>query len=400
MNQNPRKTDKSKVEKNFYKLLDNINFGNDCKSNIGNCKLELMFDGLDEISYIKKFTNIMQDNRYREFFSLDLLYKQVEAEYDKKRKKLDEENPFYFATLENLDRKKERDLEDPIVSQIYGKYDIERIFCYHVLTDTDSSPLQLIIVSDPSSSYPECDVTDILFEIFCNTEIRDRFDKSDEFWMRFGVRCPQNQKVLGLYEVEHIDDPCYVTLAANPKEYFEYFKSDKVNKKHKGIKKGSIGMKYENYAERIKPLFDFKNYKKPKADMKEVVCISVKQGEMTTHKITKTKFSQLNYKKFYFPNGILSLSFGHLSLNELDEYKRNKGQRIEKYFWTEKEKLLELEKKALKACPRLDFLNDILLQVPKIVCVDCTKFDKNAKFLYKERRQIHILDFILSAGWR
>ena len=36
--------------------------------------------------------------------------------------------------------------------------------------------------------------------------------------------------------------------------------------------------------------------------MKDVVGISVKKGEMTAHKITKTKFSQLNDKQFYFPN--------------------------------------------------------------------------------------------------
>ena len=153
-------------------------------------------------------------------------------------------------------------------------------------------------------------------------------------------------------------------------------------------------MEYENYAERIKPLFDFKTYKKPKLDMKELVRISVKKGEMTTHKITKTKFSQLNDKRFHFPNGILSLPFGHSSLNEIDEYKKNKGQRTEKYFWTEKEKLLELENSALKNCPRLDFLNNILLQVPKIVNIDCTK---NTNFLYREDRQQTVLDFILSA---
>ena len=49
---------------------------------------------------------------------------------------------------------------------------------------------------------------------------------------------------------------------------------------------------------------------------------------MTAHKITKTKFSQLEDKRFYFPNGILFLPFGHLSLNEINEYKRNKGQKI------------------------------------------------------------------------
>ena len=106
-------------------------------------------------------------------------------------------------------------------------------------------------MSDPASTYPECNVRDILFEFFSKTEIRERFDKSDEFWRRFNVHDLKDSKVLGLYEVEHIDDPCYVTLAVNPKEYFEYFKSELINKKHKGIKKGSADMEYENYAERI-----------------------------------------------------------------------------------------------------------------------------------------------------
>ena len=191
-----------------------------------------------------------------------------------------------------------------------------------------------------------------------------------------------------------------MTLAVNPKECFEYFKSDTCNKKHKGIKKGSPGMDYENYAERIKPLVDFKTYKKPKADIKEVVRISVKKGEMTTHKIKKSKFSQLNDKRFYFPNAIVSLPFGHLSLHKIDEYKKNKGRRIEKYFWTEKEKLLELEKSALKNSLRIDFLNNILEQVPKIVNIECSKFDRNTKFLYREELHQNILDFILGAEWK
>ena len=33
------------------------------------------------------------------------------------------------------------------------------------------------------------------------------------------------------------------------------------------------------------------------------------------------------------------------------------------------------------------------------MCVDCTTFDRNIKFSYKEQRQTPILDFILSAGW-
>ena len=45
----------------------------------------------------------------------------------------------------------------------------------------------------------------------------------------------------------------------------------------KELKKGLPNMEYENYAERIKPLIDFKTYKKPKPDIKDVVRISVKK---------------------------------------------------------------------------------------------------------------------------
>ena len=46
-------------------------------------------------------------------------------------------------------------------------------------------------MSDLASSYPECDVRDILHAIFLKTEIRERFDKSYEFWRRFNVQSAQ-----------------------------------------------------------------------------------------------------------------------------------------------------------------------------------------------------------------
>ena len=111
MNQNARETANTKVEKDFYKLLNNSNFGNDCRNNIGNCKLDLLFDGLDEISYIKKFSNILQDTHYIEFFSVDLFKEQYIKEYKEKIEKLDKNDPFYFSIYEGLGNKLEEDLE-------------------------------------------------------------------------------------------------------------------------------------------------------------------------------------------------------------------------------------------------------------------------------------------------
>ena len=68
--------------------------------------------------------------------------------------------------------------------------------------------MQFIILSDPSTDFPECDIKDIIFEVLVKTELFKRFDTSHDFWKKFDAQKPKRQKKLGLYEVEHIDDLC------------------------------------------------------------------------------------------------------------------------------------------------------------------------------------------------
>ena len=270
MNQKSRQTASSKVEKDFYKLLNNSNIGIDCRNSIDNCSLELIHDGIDEICYMKRYANIITDQKYRDFFSFDFMKKDIENELEQKLKNLNKEDPAYEATLEYFERRKAEDLDavdssvkkmkvkkrklesmedkisrcaDPrktkmtiefneseacvktvaakkknkvksttrfmskkllmfaklslksfiysmveilsfpneIVQKIYQKYQREKIICYYTLTKTNSTSLQFVIISDPSNSYPECDVRDILFEIFVKVEIYKRLDTSHPF---------------------------------------------------------------------------------------------------------------------------------------------------------------------------------------------------------------------------
>ena len=96
-------------------------------------------------------------------------------------------------------------------------------------------------------------------------------------------------------------------------------------------------MNYENYAEGIKPLYDFDTYKKLKADSKNLVRIFVKKGEMTTYTIKINKFSQLNDKRFYFPSGIISLPFGHKYLEESIIIKTKKDRESKSIFGKKKQ---------------------------------------------------------------
>ena len=91
MNQKSCQTASSKVEKDFYKLLNNSNFRIDCNNNIDNCYLEPIYDNIDEISYIKKYTNILTNQNYREFFSPDLIRREIE-DFETKLSSLDKKS--------------------------------------------------------------------------------------------------------------------------------------------------------------------------------------------------------------------------------------------------------------------------------------------------------------------
>ena len=68
MNQKARQKATSSVERDFYKLLNNCNFGIDCRNNIHNCVLEPLYGEISEVSYIKKFSTIFGNETYRDFF--------------------------------------------------------------------------------------------------------------------------------------------------------------------------------------------------------------------------------------------------------------------------------------------------------------------------------------------
>ena len=99
-----------------------------------------------------------------------------------------------------------------IVKKIYQKYLIEKVYIYHVLTDTDSTCLKFVFVSSTDSDIPDKKFRDIIFEIIVASKIYNRFDSSNVYWEKFGARKENLRKCLGYFEIEHIDTPCFATL--------------------------------------------------------------------------------------------------------------------------------------------------------------------------------------------
>ena len=86
-----------------------------------------------------------------------------------------------------------------------------------------------------------------------------------------------------------IDNPCLVTITANPKEYLKVLKNLKLNK-HKGIKKGSTGIDTKNFTSRIKSLVNFGTFEKPPTEVKQVSMLTVNKGKMVKKQLRKQNF--------------------------------------------------------------------------------------------------------------
>ena len=111
MNQNARQKAKTPVERDFYKLINNATFRIDCRNNIYNSKFEPIQDKIGKISFITKYTNILDNEKYRSFVSIETVRKEIEQTFNKKLLTLDPSDPAFeerkylinFERVENLD---------------------------------------------------------------------------------------------------------------------------------------------------------------------------------------------------------------------------------------------------------------------------------------------------------
>ena len=112
MNQNARQKTETPVGRDFYKLMNNANFGIDCRNNIDNCKFEAIYDETGEVSCIKKYANIFGNEKYKDFACIKTIQEEIERAENldvlesmnehKKKKKIEN---IFFLTLKKKNSK-------------------------------------------------------------------------------------------------------------------------------------------------------------------------------------------------------------------------------------------------------------------------------------------------------
>ena len=110
MNQKSWQEAKTNIEKDFYKLMNNSNFGYDCRNNLDNCKFVAIFDEIKEVTYLSRYFNYFEQ-RISDFVTTDLIKQNIEERYNDKLIKLDNEDRFYKIKLNLLNTERLSDLE-------------------------------------------------------------------------------------------------------------------------------------------------------------------------------------------------------------------------------------------------------------------------------------------------
>ena len=104
MNQKSRQNANNSIEKDFYKLMNNANFGFDFRNNANNLKFEPLINETNELTYIKKYYNLF-DNKISGFVNTD-----INQELDQKIALIKDDDPFKNALIVEIENEKEKSI--------------------------------------------------------------------------------------------------------------------------------------------------------------------------------------------------------------------------------------------------------------------------------------------------
>ena len=97
----------AQTDKDFYKLMNNANFGYDCCNNADNCYFSPIYDEIDELS----FANFIFDQGISDFVSSEILESQIEEEYLNKIANLDPNDEYFEARKSSLEIQKKKEID-------------------------------------------------------------------------------------------------------------------------------------------------------------------------------------------------------------------------------------------------------------------------------------------------
>ena len=121
MNENVSQKAKTPIKQTFYKLTNSANFNIDRQNNIDNWRFEPIYDQISEISFIKKYTNIFGNAKYKYFASIKTMCQEIEQLFNEKFLALDPNDPTFEARKYSINIERAENLDAGIREETWKK---------------------------------------------------------------------------------------------------------------------------------------------------------------------------------------------------------------------------------------------------------------------------------------
>ena len=216
MNQKSRQESLTEIDKNFFKLLNNANFGYDCRNNLDNCVFEPIYDEIGKISYLRNYHKSLFDAKISFFVNSALLEKETDKKFNDEMQKIQKEDPFRFAKIQHLKHKKASDQE--AVGQLKKKEQRQKKKCSITSYDERIKQARMdikvksIIDIDSKSS---CSIKSVAVKQNSTVKVTTRFIKGKTLMFSkislkayvydmIDIFCFPNEDVRAIYVKNHI----------------------------------------------------------------------------------------------------------------------------------------------------------------------------------------------------
>ena len=98
------------LKKDVFKLMNNSNFGYDCRNNIDNCKFVPIYEKMKEITFGNRYHDTF-DQKDKNLVTSDLLKQKPEEEFNEKLTNLDKEDRFYKTKFQTNQEDRKSSIE-------------------------------------------------------------------------------------------------------------------------------------------------------------------------------------------------------------------------------------------------------------------------------------------------
>ena len=111
-NQRKRQKANPSIEKYFYKLMNNANFGYDCRDNTNNANFQSIIDEVNEITYIKNII-IFSITKFRvsKFVNSDVVEQQINQQFEQNISTVKYDNPYKTARMKTSESQKNEEVD-------------------------------------------------------------------------------------------------------------------------------------------------------------------------------------------------------------------------------------------------------------------------------------------------